>query len=140
MSKAPPPIGADDAPPPAAPARKGRGRTPISNVCTDGEWREMVRRMRSCCPPPEGWAWKMYRSSAIGDDDLGDCGRQKNRVICVRVAFGMSPTETLDTLMHEMAHGYDMWTNHAWNDDEHGTTFWVWYGRIYRSYHNGYVA
>ena len=82
----------------------------------------------------------MTRSGALGDEALGDCLRQKNRVIRVRVAFGMSPTETLDTLMHEMAHGYDMWTNHRWNGTEHGPTFWIWYGQVYNAYHDGYFA
>jgi len=100
----------------------------------------MVSRLRASCPAPEGWSWRFSRSASLGDDALGDCLRQKNRVIRVRVAFGMSPTETLDTLIHEMAHGYDMWTHHSWNGDEHGDTFWIWSGRVYRRYHNGYMA
>ena len=97
----------------------------------------MLRRMRACCPAPEGWHWALQRSRAL-DGDMGDCLRQKNGTIRCRVAYGLSQTETLDTLMHEMAHGYDMWTQHAWNDNDHGATFWIWVGRLYRAYHDGY--
>ena len=99
----------------------------------------MVCRLRACCPPPEGFAWQIGRSRRISVDATGDCLRQRNGVIRVRVAHGLSPTETLDTLIHELAHGYDMWTHHRWAD-EHSDTFWIWVGRIYRAYHTGYVG
>lgn len=106
--------------------------------CTDAEWKAMVNRVKSCCPPPEGYDWRFTRTASIEDNDNGECTRKEGKdgkrgVIVVRVRKGMSESETVDTLIHEVAHGYDMWTHHSWAGD-HSDTFFLWYGRVYRRY------
>jgi len=72
----------------------------------------------------------------VGPHDRGDCDRTPGRdgrtgTITIRVARGMSLTETRDILIHEIAHAFDRWDHHGWAGD-HGDTFWIWHGRIYR--------
>jgi len=113
--------------------------------CTRGEWNNMTERMRSCCPAPEGYSWRfMWSTKVLDHGNRGDCERRepkkdekgkiiKRGQIIIRVAKGMSENETIDVLIHEVAHAYDMWTHHAWSGD-HSDTFWIWNGRIYRRY------
>jgi len=114
------------------------GRKPVVQ-CTAKEWKEMTRKMQACCPPPEGYVWHFVWSTKVLDENKrGDCERRDptdgRRGKCVvRVAKGLSETETSDILIHEVAHAFDMWTHHSWSGD-HGSTFWIWVGRIFRRY------
>jgi len=86
----------------------------------------------------------MWSTAVLDKDDRrGDCERREPKKdkrgqavrgqIIVRVAKGMSESETIDVLIHEVAHAYDMWTHHSWYGD-HSDTFWIWVGRVYRRY------
>ena len=71
-------------------------------------------------------------------DARGDCDRRAGRrgglgTITVRIARGMSESETVETLIHEVAHAFDAWTHHSWAGD-HSDTWGVWYARVYRRY------
>lgn len=114
-----------------------KGRKPITQ-CTEGEWREISRKFRACIPPPEGYIWRLIFSKSL-HDDWGKCDRKDGRAgrpgtIYIRITRGMSKSETEETLLHEAAHAFDMWTHHAWAGD-HSDTFWLWMGRLYRRYH-----
>ena len=114
------------------------GRKPVVR-CTRSEWCAIKNRIHACCPPPEGYSWSLIRSDGVPSDRRGDCERHESRrpghrgKIVVRVATGMSESETVDVALHEVAHAYDAWCHHGWQDD-HGDTFWIWLGRVYRRY------
>ena len=119
----------------------GRGRKPIVQ-CTPHEWRELCNQLRACCPPPEGYDWRfVWCGELSGGDDLGGCSRTEPRGVRrgtyrIKVIRGLSRIETLDTLIHEMAHAYDTtWgPHHGWGGN-HSDTFWIWVGRIYRRWY-----
>jgi len=80
----------------------------------------------------------MWSTKCLKEGNRGDCERREPKdgtrgAIIIRVAKGMSESETIDTLIHEVAHSYDMWTHHSWSGD-HSDTFWIWVGRIYRRF------
>lgn len=114
------------------------GRKPITQ-CTAAEWREVTSQLKACCPAPEGYDWRFIWSRTLGDAATGEYRRKESTatsrgVVYVKVARGLSYCETIDTLMHEMAHAYDVHGHHAWAG-HHSDTFWIWVGRIYRRWH-----
>ena len=111
-------------------------------TCTAAQWRAILDQFNATIPPPGGWRWRVDRvpRRRLGGDH-GDCDRvqlgrggQPGGVIALRVADDMSDSETADVLLHEAAHGFDRWDTHGWGGD-HGDTFWLWLGRLYRRYH-----
>jgi hypothetical protein len=113
-----------------------RGRTPIVQ-CTASEWRDACRTVRACVPPPDGFAWRFVWCRNL-NDDRGDCERRAGSagrlgVITIRIERGMSRNETIDVLIHEVAHAFDKWDHHGWSGD-HSDTFWIWCGRVYRRF------
>lgn len=119
-----------------------KGRKPVVQ-CTLSEWREITTKLRACCPPPEGYDWRFLWCKALSNGAcVGECERKEPRkgrhrgTYYIRAAKGLSYQETLDTLMHEMAHAYDWGPHHGWAE-EHSDTFWIWLGRIYRRWYGG---
>jgi len=120
-----------------------RGRKPITQ-CTPGEWRTVVNELKACCPAPEGFEWRIMWCRGLGDKDSEDTGGyeirapvgSKRGTIYIRIVKGLSRMETIDTLIHELAHAYDVTCSphHGWASD-HSDTFWIWVGRIYRRWH-----
>lgn len=117
-----------------------RGRTPIT-ACTRSEWSSIIQRVHACIPPPEGYTWRFVWTTRLPPDWLGDCSRIPAKTegsrgtILVRILRGLSASETELIVIHEVAHAFDMWTHHGWGDD-HGDTFFLWMGRIYRRYYS----
>lgn len=102
-------------------------------ACTKSEWREICDQFRACVPAPEGWRWSIRRVSKLPPGQTGDCSRG-TKIITIKVLSGMSWMETVDTLLHEAAHGFDRWDHHGWSGD-HSDTFFIWFGRLYRRFH-----
>ncbi len=110
----------------------------VVTQCTAAEWRSMCRRVKSCIPPPEGYAWRFVWSTALEGDE-GDCSRVLGKdgrlgTFRIRVAKGLSEKQTIDVLLHECAHAFDWTEHHGWLTD-HSSTFWIWLGRLFRRYH-----
>lgn len=116
-----------------------RGRTPVKQ-CTDAEWRSMCRRMRATTAPPEGYAWRFQwcESMRTTGEDQADCARKPGRngrtgTMLIRIMRGISESETIELLIHEVAHAFDRWDHHGFGGD-HSDTYFIWYGRIWRRY------
>lgn len=114
------------------------GRKPVVQ-CTTSEWKAICNRMRSSCPPPDGYAWRFVHSVKCGKEgNRGDCQRRppkdgRRGFMEIRILKGMSETETEDVLIHEVAHAFDKWDHHGWAGD-HSDTFYIWLGRVERRY------
>lgn len=91
--------------------------------------------MLGVCPPPEGHEFRIVRvpQEDLGDKD-GDCGKH-GRVFTVRVSRDLTVGETVETLIHEVAHAYD-WRPYSALGSDHGATWGVWYARVYGHFHH----
>ena len=101
--------------------------------------------MRASMAPPDGYSWRFVWSAPIaGDDSRGDVDRLpisvregapggRCGVITCRVRRGQSEAATAETLIHEVAHAFDMWTHHGHAGD-HSATWGVLYARVYCAY------
>ena len=119
-----------------------KGRKPVTQ-CSLSEWRGICQHLRACVQPPEGYTWRLVWSAKLSRPDSEHFGfvikRGKDKrgrgTVTVVIARGMSQSETEDTLLHEVAHVFDMWEHHHGWGGEHSDTFWLWLGRVYRRYH-----
>lgn len=118
-----------------------RGRKPVVQ-CTQAEWKEITRRMAASCSPPDGFVWRFVWAARCSLNDDGAAGTITRKeptggrpgVLTIRIEKGESYQSTAATLIHEVAHAFDMWTHHSWAGD-HSATFGVWWARVHCRYH-----
>ncbi len=108
--------------------------------CTNKEWKQILDRIRSTIPPPEGYRWRIVRAD-IDDDGIVSLNR-KNKTFRIRICKWQTILEMEETVLHELAHALD-WKGYEGEDEavlsilhtEHSGTWGVWYAKLYAAYH-----
>jgi hypothetical protein len=113
--------------------------------CTAAEWREMCERARATIPPPHRYSWRfMWSASLLKAGDYGtatlnpkpyELELKERGVALVKVARGLSMSETEETLIHEIAHALDSWslTGAGGGRGDHDEHYWLVYGKVWRA-------
>lgn len=122
----------------------GSGRKPITQ-CTAREWRALCDRMRAVVAPPHRYSWRfMWSATVVREGAYGSAAlrpppyeldRGARGTAFIKVAKGMSVSETEETLIHEVAHALDSWslTGAGGGRGDHDEHYWIVYGKVWRA-------
>ncbi|TXH18220.1 MAG: hypothetical protein E6R03_02495 [Hyphomicrobiaceae bacterium] len=109
--------------------------TPTLTVCSDDEWDDILENVKERIRFPRGHKVEFRRADQ--DEGQGMDGwttKPGRRLFDVAIRREMTYGQTIDTILHELAHVFN-WQEHTpWRND-HSPTFWVYLGEVYCAYH-----
>lgn len=107
----------------------------MAGRCTKAEWTEIKRDLLAVTAMPANYSITIYRRrlapGLYGTAQLVNEGRARFRV---EVSDELSAAHSAEVLIHELAHVLDWRPTTPWTTD-HGPTFWIHVGEIWRRYH-----
>lgn len=106
----------------------------MTQRCTAREWDAIVKRVITSACLPRDYHVEVVRtdlSDALGYAEAIDLetGRFK-----IEIETDLTEEHTVDVLIHEIAHVLD-WRPFTALSCDHGPTFWIHVGEVYRRYH-----
>ncbi len=108
----------------------------MAKRCTAKEWEEIVAGVQAILPLSNEYEVSIERKK-ISDGPMEgycqclDADSAKFRVV---VSSDVSSSHATEILIHELAHLMDWKPYTPWTMN-HGPTFWIHYGELYRAYH-----
>ena len=104
--------------------------------CTERQWKEIVEEMRAVLPLSNDYEVSIERKRLTDTVVEGwcECLDHESAKFRVVVSKDVTPSHATEILIHELAHLLDWKPYTPWTTN-HGATFWIHYGEIYRAYH-----
>lgn len=107
----------------------------MAKRCTQKEWKQIKRDVLAATPLPHDFDIDIVRRD-LGGQDFGIASAidvETTRFL-IEIENDLTADHTTEILIHELAHILDWRPTTAWSTN-HGPTFWIHYGEIWRAYH-----
>ncbi len=104
---------------------------------TEREWDSLVEGMLAVLPLSQDYEIRFERKSFPPGSEIEgwcECLDVESAKFVIGVSKDVSLSHATEILIHELAHLLDWKPYTPWTAN-HGATFWIYYGEIYRAYH-----
>lgn len=108
---------------------------PTLTACSEDEWEDILENVSERIRLPRGHKVEFRRANPDENRGLdGWTSKPGRRLFEVAIQSDLTYGQTIDTVLHEIAHVLN-WQEHTpWRND-HSPTFWVHLGEVYCAYH-----